>query len=320
MRLNSTMSLLISFCFVFLSASCAIQSNKPNNIFKQREYSHIELIKAMKNPDSDIRTQAIYALGEKAFRVKNEKEKMELIAKDSCKPLSSSLNDNNWEVKRATLSTLNTIVCVNATDNIILKLKDNKTEVQTSAAYTLSHYPSKKTIVALKKVIDENRSTFFAEAATRLKNFAIMSLNNIANNDKLQLNEFAEVPPIPDNFALVYLLNSSRDRSGSNFFINETKIGNLKEHEYTWVLVKEGKYNLRAEEAGLLGRLQGQQYVNLKSSNIYLFLSTISFTEKEITMPRNGKLITKTFGFSRVVSEKELISYNFRPAQISKIE
>ena len=285
MSLNSTKFVLISFCSLFIFLSCSKGFNIYTHPFMQDKYPHTKLIEATKDPDPETRRIATFSLRNKARRAKfrNNKEMMALIAKDSCNPLKSLLNDENWKVRSIALRTLGEINCGELTNSIISKLTNDKIEVQIAAAYALRMYPSKETIVSLRNVIYENRSAFFPSTEELRKN-AEGSLGIIINNHdylkKIQLSEFIEVPTIPNNFALIYI---RCDTKGAAFFVDQTKIGELSKLEYTWLLVKKGKYKFIAKPTGLMSTMWDEKQINLKGGKTYNFLCTGSYSEEDVT-------------------------------------
>lgn len=328
--LNSIKFVLISFCSLFLFISCTIKYNNP---FDYRKYKHTELIEATKNPDWKIRRYAIISLREKATFGIN-KEMMELIVKDSCNPLKSLLDDDNWQVRRQAVYTLSTIICGDLTNSIISKLKDDKIEVQITAAYTLQMYPSKETIESLKKVRNESVSGFIAStSAIKLREQAKNSIQKIKRNreymNKIQLTEFIEVPKIPDNFALIYIRCDAVGTRGAEFFVDQNQIVKLRKDEYTCFLVKKGKYRFHAKGTVPLSGMRAEINISLESGKIYNFHSISHYSvgggtnltpEQKYKYGSNAKKIIKNFRFFPGGSEKECITYSFRPPIVTKIE
>ena len=292
----------------------------------QDKYPHTKLIEATKDPDPKTRENATFALNYKAQRARfrNNKEMMGIIVKDSCNPLKSLLNDEDWQVRRQALRALREINCGELTNSIISKLTNDKIEVQIAAAYALRMYPSKETIVSLRNVIYKNSSAFFP-STEELRNNAEDSLRYIINNDdymnKIQLTEFIEVPTIPDNFALIYI---RCDSESAKFFVDQTKIGKLGKYDYTCFLVKKGEHRFYAKQGGLFGTLWDERNISLEDGKIYNFHCTASYHEdrsyavKRKYGPNAIKTVSR-FNFFCQGSEKENIIYNFRPPLVTKI-
>lgn len=326
MVLHSIKFVLISFCSLFIFLSCAKGVSIYNHPFMQDKYPHTKLIEATKDSDPETRKIATFALRDKAQRARfrNNKEMMGIIVKDSCNPLKSLLNDEDWQVRRQALRALSEINCGELTNSIISKLTNDKTEVQSAAAYALRMYPSKETIVSLRNVY-KNSSAFFP-STEELRNNAEDSLRYIINNDdymnKIQLTEFIEVPTIPDNFALIYI---RCDSESAKFVVDQTKIGKLGKYDYTCFLVKKGKHRFYAKEGGLFGTLWHERNISLEGGKIYNFHFTGSRSEDRSPAVKrkygsNAVKITRRINFSCQGSEKENIIYNFRPPLVTKIE